>query len=154
MVPARYQGITAQDIPVVDVSNGAGKLRVIAGEYPSARGPANTWSPMQVWDLDFESSTQVTLPAEAGWTTAVLVLAGELTTLGENPSQVRDGELASFERAGSGVEFSVTAGTKLLFLSGEPIDEPVVGYGPFVMNTDVEIRQAFVDFQSGKMGKL
>lgn len=147
-----YQGITDAAIPKIELAGGAGSVRVIAGEYQGRPGPARTFSPMHVWDVRLKAGARVELPATEAWTTAILVLKGSVRPVGEE--KFGEAELALFQRDGSGVALEALEDTTLLFLSGEPLNEPVVGYGPFVMTSQEEIRQAFVDFQSGKMGNL
>ncbi len=156
MAPPGYQGITAAQIPTLPLTdvNGAtaGTVRPIAGTFDGASGPAKTFTPMQVWDVQLKAGHTVTLPAPEGYTTVPLVYQGRVKTA--DGQEAGDAEMIVYERAGEGVQLTALADTTLLWLCGEPIDEPVVGYGPFVMNTPQEIQQAFVDFQSGKMGRL
>lgn len=152
MAPPGYQGITAAQTPVVELPGGAGTVRLIAGAFEGARGAATTFTPMQVWDVQLKAGHTVNLPAPEGHTTVPLVYQGRVKT--PDGQEAGDAEMIVFERAGEGVQLTALTETTLLWLCGEPIDEPVVGYGPFVMNTEQEIRQAFVDFQSGKMGRL
>jgi redox-sensitive bicupin YhaK (pirin superfamily) len=107
---------------------------------------------MNVWDVSLRAGKTAELPLPDGHTTAFLVLSGEVRVEGQKAS--REGDLAIFERAGSGVVVKAKADAKLLVLSGEPIAEPVVGHGPFVMNTREEIQQAFEDYQLGRMGEI
>lgn len=156
MAPPGYQGITAAQIPtrpLTDVHGvAAGSVRPIAGTFTGATGPAKTFTPMQVWDVQLKAGHTVTLPAPEGHTTVPLVYQGRVKTA--DGQEAGDAEMIVYERAGEGVQLTALADTTLLWLCGEPIDEPVVGYGPFVMNTPQEIQQAFVDFQSGRMGRL
>ena len=139
-------------IPEVVLPNGAGTARIIAGELLGAKGPAHTFTPMQVWDLRLKAGHTVTLPAPEGHTTVPLVLKGRVKT--QDGAEATDAEMIVYERAGEGVTLTAVTDTTVLWLAGEPIDEPVVGYGPFVMNSEAEIHQAFADFQSGRMGRL
>jgi redox-sensitive bicupin YhaK (pirin superfamily) len=152
MAAPGYQGITREQIPEVALPDGAGTARIIAGELLGAKGPAHTFTPMQVWDLRLKAGHTVILPAAAGHTTAPLVLRGRLRL--SDGKEVVAANLPVFSRDGEGVTLEVLEDSTVLWLSGEPIDEPVVGYGPFVMNTEAEIHQAFTDFQSGKMGRI
>ena len=156
MAPPGYQGITAAQIPTLPLRdvNGAdaGTVRPIAGTFDGTSGPANTFTPMQVWDVQLKAGHTVTLPAPEGHTTVPLVYQGRVKTA--DGQEAGDAEMIVYTRDGEGVQLTALADTTLLWLCGEPIDEPVVGYGPFVMNTPQEIQQAFVDFQSGRMGRL
>ena len=147
-----YQGILNSEIPVVDMPDGNGTVRVIAGEYGGEKGPAKTFTPIHVWDLRFASDQPVDIALPDGWTTALVALKGGLRVNGS--VAVKPAEVAVFERTGTGIRVEAAKGATALLLSGEPIDEPIVGSGPFVMNTGQEIRQAMMDYQSGKMGHL
>ena len=150
--PPGYQGITADQTPTVELPGGAGTARLIAGEFLGAKAPAHTFTPMQVWDLRLKAGHSVTLPAPEGHTTVPLVLHGRVRAA--DGTEATDAEMMVFTRSGDGVTLEALTDATVLWLSGEPIDEPVVGYGPFVMNTEAEIHQAFADFQSGRMGRL
>ncbi len=155
-----YQGITEGTIPAVELPNGAGTVRVIAGQYKDAQGPARTHSPMNVWDIRLNAGARHEFTVKDGHTTAVMVLAGEVALA--SGETVRAAEIAVLDRAGD--RFTLEArgsrgshgsnAAKILFLGGEPLNEPIVGHGPFVMNTEAEIRQAFADYRAGKMGHL
>jgi redox-sensitive bicupin YhaK (pirin superfamily) len=152
MVPAGYQAIISADIPVVDIPGDAGFLRVIAGRYGDTAGPARTFTPMNLWDIRLKEGRRAEFSAESGHTTALFVLKGRVRL--DNGETVGEAEMAVFEREGEAVAVEALDNAIVLLLSGEPIDEPVVGYGPFVMNSQEEIRQAVVDYQTGKMGRL
>jgi len=150
--PAGYQSILSKDIPVVDLPDGAGTVRVIAGEYAGRRGPARTFTPMDVWDLRLLAGKTARLRLPEGRTLALVVLRG---TVQVNDREIaREAQMVVLDR--DGTEFSIEANgdATVLLLSGEPIDEPVVGYGPFVMNSEAEIRQAIDDFNSGRFGGI
>ena len=150
--PAGYQGILDAQIPAVALADGAGTARIIAGEYAGQRGPARTFTPMNVWDLRLVAGKTVELPQPEGWTTLLVVLDG---TIQLNGAQVlRPAQMATLSTAGTGVTIETRSEAKLLLLAGEPIDEPVVGYGPFVMNSQQEILQAIADFNRGRFGTL
>ena len=152
-----YQGIVDGDIPAVALPNDAGTLRVIAGEYDGHRGPARTFSPMNVWDVRLAAGKSVALPQPEGWATLLVVLAGTVMVNGsasDNGTVLREKQVATLSTSGSGVNIEANGDAKLLLLSGEPLDEPVVGYGPFVMNSQQEIIQAIADFNSGKFGRM
>jgi redox-sensitive bicupin YhaK (pirin superfamily) len=147
-----YQGITDASIPRVELPEKAGAIRVIAGKYGTAKGPAHTHSPMNVWDVRLKRGGKLDLPAGEGETTALFVLAGKISLPGGKTAE--EAQLALFERAGKDLHIEAQEDAKLLYLNGKPLDEPIVGQGPFVMNTEDEIRQAFQDYRSGKMGHL
>lgn len=150
--PAAYQTLLNKDIPRVSLEDDGGTLRVIAGEYLEHKGPANTFTPINVWDLKMEPGARVNLPVPKGHTTLVAVLNGSVQI--NDTDVLREAELANLDREGQEIVLESNNDARLLVLSGEPIDEPVVGYGPFVMNTEGEIKQAMLDFQSGKFGAL
>ncbi|MBN9371005.1 pirin family protein [Hydrogenophaga sp. YM1] len=147
-----YQNILDAQIPGVDLPEGAGRVRVIAGAYGGHAGPARTHTPMDVWDVRLNQGKTARLPLIKGHTAALVVLAGTVLVNGE--AVAREAQLVQFQRDGDALEIEANTDAKLLFLGGEPIEEPVVGHGPFVMNTREEIVQAFHDFQSGRFGRL
>ena len=152
LAPAGYQGIVDAQIPAVALPAQAGTLRVIAGEYAGHPGPARTFSPMNVWDIRMTAGKRVELPQPDGWSTLIVVLDGTVQINGE--AVLRAAQRATLSTAGSGVTIEANSDAKLLLLAGEPIDEPVVGHGPFVMNSQQEIIQAIADFNSGKFGQM
>ncbi len=152
MSPPRYQEIRAGDVPSVALPNGAGQVRIIAGEFAGTRGPAKTFTPINLWDLTLAANQAIELAVPEGHTTMLVVQDG-VVTVGET-EQVKSGELARFDRSGDRIAVSSVGTARVLLLSGQPIGEPVVGQGPFVMNTSAEIRQAIADYQSGAMGSL
>jgi redox-sensitive bicupin YhaK (pirin superfamily) len=148
-----YQSITSKQIPQVALPDGAGMVRVIAGEYKGAAGPARTFSPVQVWDVRLHGGETTAFTLRDGDTAALFVLQGSVR-FADHAEDIGEATLVVFERAGSTIALEALADTKVLLLSGQPIDEPIVGYGPFVMNSEAEIRQAMMDYQSGKMGRI
>jgi quercetin 2,3-dioxygenase len=152
MAPARYQGFAEAQIPKLALPYEAGTVRVIAGNYEHTVGPAQTFSPINVWDVQMNPERRADFPVPNGYTSALFVLKGRLRLPGGE--LVGEAELAVLEREGNQVAIEALEPTRLLVLNGQPLDEPVVGYGPFVMNTDAEIRQAFADYQSARMGRI
>ena len=152
MAAPGYQGILDADIPVLPLPEGAGQVRVIAGDYAGKAGPARTFTPMNVLDVRLAAGKAVELPQPEGWSTLLVVLAGTVELNGSEV--VRAAEMATLSTAGSEVRIEANADAKFLLLSGEPIDEPVVGHGPFVMNTQAQIAEAIRDFNAGKFGSM
>jgi quercetin 2,3-dioxygenase len=152
MAPPRYQSITNSQIPTISLSGGQGALRLIAGEFAGAKGPAKTFTSILVGDLRFTSGEKADLPVPDGQTTTVVVLKGALRVNGSE--EITAAEVGLFDRAGESIDIECVNDATALLLCGEPIDEPIVGQGPFVMNTAQEIRQAMADYRSGEMGHL
>ncbi|TPG82894.1 pirin family protein [Pseudomonas mandelii] len=152
MADAGYQTILDGDIPSIALKDQAGSLRLIAGEFDGHTGPARTFTPIDVWDLRLNGGKLLTLDLHEGRNTALVVLRGTVQVNGVE--LVREGQLALFERNGQQLSLEANNDAVVLLLSGEPIDEPIVGHGPFVMNSEQEIHQAFADFQSGRFGRM
>jgi redox-sensitive bicupin YhaK (pirin superfamily) len=152
MAEPGYQTILDSDIPSIALKDNAGSLRLIAGEFEGHKGPSRTFTPIDVWDLRLNAGKLLTLDLHEGRNTALVVLKGSVQVNGEE--SVRVGQLALFERDGQQLTLEASEDAVVLLLSGEPIDEPIVGHGPFVMNTEQEIHQAFADFQSGQFGRM
>lgn len=151
MTDPRYQEIADQDIPSVELSQSAGRVRIIAGEYQGHSGPANTFTPLDVWDVRLNAGRKAEFSFAEGRTTAVVLLSGRAAINGQ---LLEGAQFVLLERTGEDVAIETDSDSTVLLLSGEPIDEPVVGQGPFVMNTQAEIRQAISDFSSGKFGRI
>jgi redox-sensitive bicupin YhaK (pirin superfamily) len=149
--PAAYQSITDGDIPQVALPDNAGLARVIAGELDGHKGPAKTFSPMRILDLRLNAHSTTTLTLPDGWNTALVVLKGTVQVNGEEIA--REAQLVVLDAKGESVTLESNNDTTVLVLSGEPLNEPVVGYGPFVMNTREEINQAIDDFNQGRFGQ-
>lgn len=147
-----YQTLLSRDIPTLPLADDAGHLRLIAGEFAGQRGPAHTFTALDVWDIRLNAHRPLRLPVAEGRSTALIVLHG---TLQINGSQaVREAQMVLFDRAGEELLLEADNQALVLLLSGEPIDEPIVGYGPFVMNSQAEIAQALADLRSGSFGQL
>jgi redox-sensitive bicupin YhaK (pirin superfamily) len=152
MAPPRYQSILNAQIPQVTLPDGAGTVRVIAGSYSGQKGPAATFSELNVWDLRLRAGKEVTLSLPENHSASIAVLRGAVTVNGS--AEAKDAELVLLERAGSEVRLAAGTDSTILVLSGVPIPEPVAGYGPFVMNTRQEIEAAMDDFRLGKFGQM
>jgi redox-sensitive bicupin YhaK (pirin superfamily) len=148
----KYQALTDQSIAAVPLADGKGVVRVISGAYEGRGGPADTFSPAHMLDLRLKPGASVRLPTPADYNTALLVLQGEVTANGSKP--VAAGQFILFRNDGDEVLVQSATESIALFLSGAPIDEPLVHYGPFVMNSADEINQAIEDFNAGRFGEL
>jgi len=147
-----YQTLRDKDIPSVALPGDAGTVRVIAGDYDGDEGPARTFTPINIWDVRLRRDKTATLRLTAGHSLAVVVLEGTVEVNGAEV--VRTGQLVALAREGGEITLEANGDAKLLVLSGEPINEPVVAHGPFVMNTKEEIIQAMFDFQDGRFGEM
>jgi redox-sensitive bicupin YhaK (pirin superfamily) len=152
MTAPRYQTLLNDDIPSVPLVGGAGTIRVIAGEHAGYRGPARTFTPMDVWDLQLTQDGAAELVVPANRTVAVVVLSGSVLVNGDQ--EAREAQVVLLDTEGISVALKAKNDATILLLSGEAINEPVVSYGPFVMNTENEIRQAARDFNSGRFGQM
>ena len=152
MTTPKYQAIKASDIPEVAFGDNAGIARIIAGDFEATQGAASTFSPVNMWDVRMNAGKNHTFRVLASHNLIVLVLDGTVQFNGADIA--RRGELVTFERGEADVHIEANNDAKLLILTGEPHNEPIVGYGPFVMNTREEIVQAFNDVQNGKFGSI
>jgi redox-sensitive bicupin YhaK (pirin superfamily) len=151
MSPPSYQAITSDQIPSLSLAGGRGRARVIAGDFDGTRGPATTFTPVNLWDVRLDAGAAAELPLPDGHNAMIAVLAGRVTIDGK---AVGEAEIARLSSDGEGARVQADGDSILLVMTGEPIDEPVVGYGPFVMNTEGEIRQAIDDFNSGRFSRV
>ncbi|MBI3547138.1 MAG: pirin family protein [Gammaproteobacteria bacterium] len=152
MTAPRYQTLLARDIPVVSLPENGGTVRVIAGEFSGASGPAKTFTPIQLLDVQLRAGQRLRLNLHDGYTAAFYLTEGSIKiNAADNASET---ELVIFERAGDEVTIEAVTDANIFVMNGQPIDEPIVGHGPFVMNTQEQIAQAFVDLQHGKFGDI
>ena len=147
-----YQTLASQAIPTVELVGGTVHLRVIAGEFQGIKGPAKTFTPVHLYDVRVKAGSTAEITVPSSFNTAVFVLQGEASVNGSGP--VKEAELARLDRNGERITIVAATDTILLVLAGEPIDEPIARYGPFVMNTKAELVQAVEDYQAGRMGHL
>ena len=152
MSAPRYQELLAKDIPVVQLDGGAGSVRVIAGEFGGAKGPARTFTPINLLDVRLRADQRLTLSLKDGYTASLYVLKGKVVL---NGTEAASGtELVLLERKGDQITIEASTDAALFVMNGQPIEEPVVGSGPFVMNTREQIEQAYRDFQAGRLGRI
>jgi redox-sensitive bicupin YhaK (pirin superfamily) len=154
MTSPAYQAILSQSIPQIELSNSRGSIRVIAGEHEGHMGPAKTFTPMNVFDIRLKKGEELVLPVADGWNTSVVVLRGALEGGGDSGVVAKDAKMLMFSQEGEDIKIRALEDSVALLLSGEPIDEPIVGHGPFVMNTRQEIDQAISDFNRGAFGSI
>ncbi len=152
MTPPRYQTLLGAQIPRVDVPDAAGLVRVIAGDFQGVNGPADTYTPINLYDLQLKAAHHAELALPAGYNTAIFLLHGDILLNGSHV--LKTSELALFDTSGERITIDAREDATLLVLNGEPIHEPVARRGPFVMNTEQELVQATGDYQAGKMGHL
>jgi hypothetical protein len=152
MTPPKYQTLTAGQIAEVPLAGDAGRVRVIAGDYEGAKGPAETFTPIDLFDVRLKAGRGALLTIKPGQNASVFVLRGKIRINGGTKAE--DAQLVLLNRKGDALRIDADSDATLLILAGEPIDEPVFGYGPFVMNNEGEIRKAIADYQSGRMGLL
>ena len=157
MTTPKYQAIEAQEIPVIELENGAGHIRVIAGRYQADqleyRGPAATFSSVNVWDGELKAEHVHHIHVPVDHNTLLVVLSGEMLVNGMQ--KVQDSSIVLFAQDDEAdIQLEALQDSKFLLLTGQPLNEPIQGYGPFVMNTKDEIIQAFNDFNRGKFGEI
>ena len=147
----RYQSLTRQSIPSIALPNQAGVLRVIAGDYEGHAGAAITHTPINVWDVRLQAQSSVDLALPEGHTLLVMVVRGMVSINGQS---AYNGQWLHLSRDGTSLSIDASTNAVLLVLSGEPINEPIAGQGPFVMNTREELSQAYGDFYAGRFGQM
>lgn len=152
MAAAGYQSISSELIPTVALPGEAGTARIIAGDFLGTKGPAHTFSPLNVWDMRLQQGCDITLSQPAGWSTALIVLKGSITVNGTTP--VNEAQMAVLSQQEEAFHLDASSDATVLLLAGEPLNEPIVGYGPFVMNTKQEIAEAVRDFNAGRFGQI
>lgn len=151
MIAPKYQSILSQEIPVVELPDNAGSVRVIAGSYAGTQGAATTFSPVELWDIKIKAGKAVELKVPAGHNAMLFVRSGNISLDGYKAGT---GDLVMLEREGLTINLQANEEASVLLMGGEPINEPIVASGPFVMNTEQEIRLAMMDYQSGRMGHM
>ena len=152
MNPPGYQTILSRQIPAMALPDGAGTVRVIAGEFAATEGPARTFTPINLWDVRLKANHRVEFTLPRGFTTALFVLHGNLGLV--DAEEVGPMDLALLTSEGDRVQVNARSDASLLVLNGAPIDEPVAAHGPFVMNSKTEITQAIQDYHNGRLGRL
>ncbi len=152
MTTPKYQGILHTQKGKVELENEGGTVYVIAGAYKGIRGPAATFSAVEMYDIRLHTGGEMEVELPAIYNSGLLVLEGEVTLNGE--TNAGKSNYIQFANEAGCISIKATEESILLLLSGEPINEPVANYGPFVMNTIQEIQEAVDDYNSGKFGQL
>lgn len=151
LTPPKYQGITARDIPLVSLPNQAGTARVIAGELLGVHGAASTFTPINVWDVELGPGSRAEFAFTSGHTVILVVQTGSIQVA---DASLNTAELVRLDRSGGTVLIHARQTSRILILAGQPLNEPIVGQGPFVMNTREQIQEAIMDYRAGRMGRL
>ena len=151
MTRPRYQSLNKKDFPIVRLQDGTTKVKIIAGNFGGSSSPTETFTKINIYEVEGHQNSEVKLNFDDGTNTLILQLAGS-SIIGDQ--HLEKGYLGIFSRSGVSINLKTTEDSKLLILNGEPIEEPLEAYGPFVMNTREELKVAFRDFQEGKMGSL
>ncbi len=151
MTPAKYQSILHNTKPKVELENNMGTVYVVAGEYSGTKGIANTFSPVNMYDMHLNANADFTFTLPANFNSGMLVVDGEITV---NENKVAENHYVQLKNEAGEIHIKVQKKCTILVLSGEPLNEPYVNYGPFVMNTEEEIKQAIDDYNAGKFGFL
>ena len=149
--PAHYQAITADQMGKINLPGNAGEVNVIAGALNEVKGPANTYSPVNLFDIKLKKDGELSFSVSDEHNTALLVVNGSVEVNGEKAAEH---SFVLFKNDGEEIALKAEKDSVVLVLSGEPINEPIASYGPFVMNTQAEIYEAIEDFQAGKFGVL
>lgn len=152
MSAPKYQAIKYDDINRVELENGAGNIEVIAGEYLGTKGVASTFTPINMLNAKLNKGGKASFQFPSDFNTVVLVLEGKILINGKEETPTD--HLALMANDGENFEIEATENSIILVLSGEPINEPIASHGPFVMNTQQELQEAFHDFNNGKFGFL
>lgn len=149
--PAHYQAITSGEMKKIDLENNGGTVHVIAGEFNGNKGPAKTYTPVNLFDIKMKAGGKTNFSIPANQNTAILLINGDATINGEN---AKEHSFVLFGNEGEDITIESNDEAVILVMSGEPINEPIASYGPFVMNTQDEIMEAIKEFQAGKYGVL
>lgn len=151
MSKPRYQAIKREEYGRFDLPNGTGVVEVIAGNYEGVKGPAQTFTPIEMYNVRVKAGAEVLFSLPQQYNTGVVVIEGSVTL---NDKLVDTDHFVLFANNGTDIKLQATGDAIVLLLSGEPIDEPIISYGPFVMNTRQEIIEAYDDLNKGKFGFL
>lgn len=148
----KYQSITQQQLGKHILPNNGGVIEVIAGEYENTKGPASTFTPIEMYNARLNQGAKATFNLPANYNTGLIVVEGSIKINEEKNIPVNN--FVHFKNDGEQIEIEALENSIILILSGEPINEPIAAYGPFLMNKSEEIQQAIADYNEGKFGYL
>lgn len=152
MSPPKYQGIKQNEIEQFTLPDNSGIIEIIAGKYQDKKGSANTYSPIEMYNARLNSGGKFNFNFEANYNTGIVVIEGKVKI---NETEIADvNQFIHFKNEGEEIKIEALTQSVLLILSGEPINEPIAAYGPFLMNKPEEIQQAIADYNNGKFGYL
>lgn len=151
-VTPKYQAISQEDMGRIAIGEKGSEIILIAGEKDEIKGPASTFTPIQLWRVILKAGDVFRTQSPEHFNTAIIITEGKLALPGERSAETND--LVLFNNSGDEIELTAVEDSHFVYMSGEPVDEPVAHYGPFVMNTMDEIHEAIRDFQMGKFGVL
>jgi len=152
MSKPKYQALANDSISKYKLPEADGIIEVIAGEYQGNKGSASTFTPIEMYNLKLNTGAKVSLVSPANYNTALIVIEGSITVNGTD--QAITNQMVHFSNEGSDIEIEAKENAVVLFLSGEPINEPIAQYGPFLMNKPEELQKAIDDYNTGKFGYL
>lgn len=150
--PPKYQNLSNKDIRKVSIAEGEGEVEIIAGEYKGSKGSATTFSPVHLYNVRLKKGVKTGFSFPAGYTTAMLMIEGSAEV--NEADAIPQDYFVMFKKDGETFTIEALEDATILVLSGEPLKEPIASYGPFVMNTQEEIREAIEEFNAGKFGHL
>jgi len=150
-VNPHYQSITASEMRKITLADHGGVVNIIAGTVADMKGPAKTYTPINLFDIRLNTGGVFSTTISTQHNTALLVINGDIQV---NDVHVTEHSFVLFKNEGEEITLKANEQSVVLLLSGEPIHEPIVSYGPFVLNTEAEIKEAIMDFNLGKFGYL
>ena len=152
MTTPKYQNLNNKDLSKVELENNTGSIDIIAGEYEDHKGPAASFSPLSLFNVKLKKGKGTSFSFNENHNTGLLIIKGSVTV--NNSEKAPTNHFVLFKNKGKEFTLRADEDATILVLSGEPIDEPIASYGPFVMNTNEEIKQTIDDFNNGKFGYL
>lgn len=152
MSTPKYQSLTKENIGTYQIDEKGSVARIIAGNFKGTKGPANTFTPVEMYDIRLNKDAEVAFELPESYNAMLLISKGKVTVNNEKETTFKDFVL--FGHTGETIQLKALEDSYILVLNGEPIEEPIASYGPFVMNTKQEIMNAIDDYNSGRFGKI